>query len=675
MKNFTFLFTAIILSLATFAQAPNGIKYQTVIRDGDGNILPDTEHTLQMTIRSSAPDGIVVYSETHDAMTNALGLVNLVIGNGTPQAGTFAEINWGDGDKYLEIAIDLTGGDNYTVLGVTQLLSVPYAFESNHSQSLTLTDENGNKYEISVDTLGNLISSPVLSEWNCGMPFTDSRDGHTYTSVKIGEQCWMAENLAFLPEVSPSSQGSITDPFYYVYNFQGANVTEAKANANYQTFGVLYNWMASLNACPEGWHLSSDEEWTTLTDYVGSQPEYLCNSNTTYIAKALAANINWNSSFDTCDVGNNLSANNATGFTALPGGSRDLMGPFNGLWNNGLWWSSTEAWSNHGWQRSLLTNYGYVFVISYNKASGLSVRCLRDETISPTTYILNLEVVPPEAGTVTGTGQYEADEPLYINAEANPGWEFVNWTDNNGIVNEAANFIYTMPAEDITLTANFVEEQVSFTCGETFTDTRDDQSYATVQIGEQCWMAENLTYLPEVNPPSEGSGTDPYYYVYNYQGTNVAEAKSTTNYQTYGALYNWPASLDACPEGWHLPTNAEWAELTDYISSQPEYNCNGNTDYIAKALADTTNWNPTPISCAVGNNLSANNATGFSGLPGGYRYNYGYFILIGDLGVWLSSTEDSSNYPWSRYMEYGFALIGSDASTKDNGFSVRCLRD
>jgi large repetitive protein len=82
------------------------------------------------------------------------------------------------------------------------------------------------------------------------------------------------------------------------------------------------------------------------------------------------------------------------------------------------------------------------------------------------TYNLNLEVSPADAGTVTGAGQYEAGEQVNITAEANPGWEFVNWTDDDGIVSEAANFTYTMPAEDVTLTANFVEEQVGFNCGD-----------------------------------------------------------------------------------------------------------------------------------------------------------------------------------------------------------------
>jgi hypothetical protein len=96
----------------------------------------------------------------------------------------------------------------------------------------------------------------------------------------------------------------------------------------------------------------------------------------------------------------------------------------------------------------------------------------------------------------------------------------------------------------------------------------EGNGYKTVKIGKQWWMAENLAYLPTVNPPTEGSVTNPYYYVYNYIGTNVAEAKESEIYKTFGVLYNWPAAMNACPKGWHLPSYAEWEQLGQYISDE-----------------------------------------------------------------------------------------------------------
>ncbi|MGI6410801.1 MAG: FISUMP domain-containing protein [Bacteroidales bacterium] len=83
-------------------------------------------------------------------------------------------------------------------------------------------------------------------------------------------------------------------------------------------------------------------------------------------------------------------------------------------------------------------------------------------------------------------------------------------------------------------------------------DARDGNAYKTVKIGNQIWLAENLKYLPSVVGPGTESESTPYYYVYGYNGTNVTDAKATSNYATYGVLYNWTAAMDACPDGWHL---------------------------------------------------------------------------------------------------------------------------
>ena len=124
----------------------------------------------------------------------------------------------------------------------------------------------------------------VTPPW-CGIPFTDARDGNTYNTIQIGSLCVMAENLAYLPSVSPPSSLSTIIPLYYVYGFLGSNVESAKATSNYQTYGVLYNYSAASageassnsvpsgvqGACPEGWHLPSDSEWNILEGSVDTQ--------------------------------------------------------------------------------------------------------------------------------------------------------------------------------------------------------------------------------------------------------------------------------------------------------------------------------------------------------------------------------------------------------------------
>src|SRR5690606_22834777 len=84
----------------------------------------------------------------------------------------------------------------------------------------------------------------------------------------------------------------------------------------------------------------------------------------------------------------------------------------------------------------------------------------------------------------------------------------------------------------------------SITCGDTLTDARDGRQYLTVQVGGQCWMKENLKYLPEVMGPLSGSASAPRYYVHGYNGTEVDLAQDTDEFNTYGVLYNWPAAMN-----------------------------------------------------------------------------------------------------------------------------------
>ncbi len=141
-KSFLFL-TMLWLSLSAVCQTPQGINYQTVIRDGDGQPIVNAAITLKMSIRAEAANGIIIYSETHAKVSNSFGLVNLVIGKGLPVEGEFSVINWGAATHFLETAIDFTGVGDFQVLGVTQFLSVPYSlFSDNGIRSMTTVERD-----------------------------------------------------------------------------------------------------------------------------------------------------------------------------------------------------------------------------------------------------------------------------------------------------------------------------------------------------------------------------------------------------------------------------------------------------------------------------------------------------------------------------------------------------
>ena len=196
--------------------------------------------------------------------------------------------------------------------------------------------------------------------------FTDMRDQHVYRSVKIGEQIWMAENLAWLPSVGPSLAGSDSIRFYYVYGYQGSSPNEAKSTTNYTTYGVLYNWEAAKIACPAGWHLPGDEDWWILSDF-------LDNEGITVGGKMKeTGTAHW--------LGPNTGATNESGFTALPGGERYFSGGFSGLGEYAEFWSSLEYYADPSfiWIRILSSTVSYLQPDTYDHSDGFSVRCIKN---------------------------------------------------------------------------------------------------------------------------------------------------------------------------------------------------------------------------------------------------------------------------------------------------------
>jgi len=205
-------------------------------------------------------------------------------------------------------------------------------------------------------------------------------------------------------------------------------------------------------------------------------------------------------------------------------------------------------------------------------------------------------------------------------------------------------------------------------------DSRDGNLYSYKTIGTQVWMTKNLAYLPAVSPPNVWSNTEPYYYVYGYSGTVVSEAKATTNYSTYGVLYNWIVAMNGaassssspsgvqgvCPDGWHLPSEAEWTTLINYLGISV---AGGKMKE-----AGTTHW--------LSPNTGATNESGFTGLPGGYKHNNSTFYYLGTSGNWWTTYGIPSLYDAS-YISLHKDVSSADIYSTDYqcGHSVRCVMD
>lgn len=230
------------------------------------------------------------------------------------------------------------------------------------------------KYNINTQIDSLIFYQPNISP---GDTFTDIRDGNVYHIVNIGTQKWMGENLRYLPSVVGPATGSQTEPYYYVSGYDGTDVNEAKATANYTTYGVLYNWTAAMDsagsssanpsgvqgACPAGWHLPSFDEWVQLTDYLGD--EYVAGGKLKE-----AGTTHWMSP--------NTGATNETGFTALPGGSRKITGIFVEVTRYNYLWSATEWSSDKSWFRAMQFDLSSIYIGTYDKGIGFSCRCVKD---------------------------------------------------------------------------------------------------------------------------------------------------------------------------------------------------------------------------------------------------------------------------------------------------------
>lgn len=194
----------------------------------------------------------------------------------------------------------------------------------------------------------------------------------------------------------------------------------------------------------------------------------------------------------------------------------------------------------------------------------------------------------------------------------------------------------------------------------------NDTAPKAVRIGKQVWMTRNLDVTRYRNGDRIPYVATPAKWASLTTGAWCWYKNDSANGRIYGKLYNWYAVNDPrglAPEGWHVPSDAEWTTLTDYLGVR----AGGRMKATGTIEAGTGLWY-TP-------NTDATNSSGFTGLPGGFRSDWGSFYLIGFYGYWWSSTDDFANGAWPRYLSYNDGYIGRGTNFKQNGFSVRCLRD
>ncbi|MCD4665240.1 MAG: hypothetical protein K8R68_08205, partial [Bacteroidales bacterium] len=610
MKKINLIIAMMIIAVCVFAQTPQAFKYQAVVRDNAGNILAGENVSIRISILhgSTTTTGFPVYVETHDPVTNQFGLVNLEIGNGNIISGDFENINWANELFFIQTEMDETGGTNYQLLGASQLLSVPYSFQS---RSLILTDENGNEYIVSVDSLGNLATT-MITGWACGDSLLDYTDGQKYATVLIGSQCWMAENLNVgnrIDGVADMTDNSIIEK--YCYDNQESNC---------DTYGGLYQWdelmqyittSGAQGICPGEWHIPTDNEWKILEGTVDSQFG--------------VGDPVWNIlGYRGFDAGLNLksisgwSSGNGTdlyGFTALPCGFRNTDGSFYNLTNYTHFWSSDESGSN-AWKRILDNGSMQVSRNYSDKGFGFSVRCIKDYTNQPPTQ--PSDPIPGDGSIDIGIDSdisWTCSDPdgndllykIHFGTDPDPPFIYAGLTEathDPGTLDNNTTYYWKVVAFDsygdsaVSNIWSFTTEiETIFTCGDVLLDTRDGQSYNTVEIGTPCWLAENLNIGTRI----DGTG---------YQTDNSIIEKYCydnleSNCDTHGGMYQWNEMMQytiiegvqgICPPGWYIPTDDQWKILEGTVDSQfgigdPMWNYEGFRGFDAGLnLKSTSGW-------------------------------------------------------------------------------------
>ena len=599
-----------------------------------------------------------------------------------------------------------TAATTYTVVNVPGTSMVHYLRGLTDNTSYTyrafVTTLEGTNYgtEVSFTTLSSVVEGKPCP----GTPTVTDVDLNTYNTVQIGDQCWMRENLkttkfADGTDISLGTSANKTRALR-----MWPNLTSSYVNG----YGYLYNWSAVMHGdissntnpsgvqgiCPDGWHVPSDVEWTIMEQNLTYMNVTGTGFRGNHAAK-MAGGSNWSSSTNSDAAGNMYAANrNISGFTAVPAGSYEgaanqTILTYSYLNSRAFFWSSTEYNNNNSFYRGLYNYESRVYRSSGGKQDGFSVRCLK-----------NTSIAPPRLGSATAKVFEETSALLYFKYSNpdnivfnNQGFEWkdianLSYNQATGTISgDTINVVLTNLSPGTTYKVRaFIAYSDTIIYGEEMTFAlvqpcfgiptvmdADNNVYHTVQIGTQCWLVENLRTTKYSSGTSiaygdETSATTPYWYY---------PACDSLKKEKYGLLYNWAASLKSiCPSGWHVPSDNEFSTLVNYVSGQSSYLCNTDNTSTAKALANTTGWSNSTVSCAVGNDQSVNNATGFSAMPAGVCFSTILYQYLGSNAEYWTTTPYNSDDAdaWYRTITNSKANVGRYRGDKRIGMSVRCLR-
>jgi len=336
-----FISTLVIFHLAifSFAQSPEAFKYQAIARNSSGNTLNNAMLTVRPSIHQGTPTGLIIYQESFSVTTNSFGLFNIEIGNGTPSVGSFSAVNWGNGNKYIEVEINF--GSGYLSMGSSQLLSVPYAlYSANASPGPTgATGPTGDKGDAGVAGSNGATGAPGVNGVTgptgaTGLLAVGAAGGNTpywngSTWITTSSNIYNNGSKIGIGTVSPIQKldimGNVNIPLDSTYRINNVRVVSSKGNGNIfiggnaglATTSGTYNSALGINAL----YFNTIGEYNTATGYAALFSNTSGNNNTASGIQALYSNTsginNTGTGYKALYANTTQSNNTAMGHSAL----------------------------------------------------------------------------------------------------------------------------------------------------------------------------------------------------------------------------------------------------------------------------------------------------------------------------------------------------------------------